>query len=77
MQKWISVAESLPAPPRPLEAPASIPKEALAPLEEGKHLLFDLREQGVDPDSLAPCLYPGGETEALARMEKHLARKVC
>ncbi|XP_071510483.1 cryptochrome-2-like [Diadema antillarum] len=34
-----------------------------------------LRELGVDESELGPRLYPGGETEGLARMEMHLARK--
>lgn len=77
MQKWISVAESLPPPPRAVEAPKSVPTEARAPLDEGKYMIFTLEEQGADPNSLGPCLFPGGETEGLRRMEKHLARKVC
>lgn len=77
MQKWISVAESLPPPLKAVEAPKSVPTEARAPLEEGKYMIFTLEEQGADPNSLGPCLFPGGETEGLRRMEKHLARKVC
>lgn len=77
MQKWISVAESLPPPLKAVEAPKSVPTEARAPLDEGKYMIFTLEEQGADPNSLGPCLFPGGETEGLRRMEKHLAKKVC
>lgn len=76
MQKWISVAESMPAPPRPVEAPVSVPTAARAPLEEGKYLLPSLEKLGVDHSTMGPCLYPGGETEALRRMEEHLEKTV-
>uniref|UniRef100_A0A1B6LDP8 Photolyase/cryptochrome alpha/beta domain-containing protein n=1 Tax=Graphocephala atropunctata TaxID=36148 RepID=A0A1B6LDP8_9HEMI len=75
IQKWISVAESLPGPPKAVAAPATVPHDARAPQEEGKHLVPTLEELGVDPGGLGPCLFPGGETEALRRMEEHIARK--
>ncbi|XP_054283598.1 cryptochrome-2-like [Macrosteles quadrilineatus] len=74
MQKWISVAEGMPAPPRPVEAPVSVPAAARAPLDEGKYLLPTLEKLGVDHSTMGPCLYPGGETEALRRMEEHLKK---
>lgn len=76
VQKWISIAESLPAPPKALPAPTTIPTEARAPLDEGKYLIPSLEEVGVDAKQLRPCIYPGGETEAVRRMEEHIARKV-
>lgn len=33
-------------------------------------------ELGVNEDELEPCLYPGGETEALTRLKKYMERKV-
>lgn len=35
-----------------------------------------LSELGVKEGELEPCLYPGGETEALARLKKYMERKV-
>lgn len=35
-----------------------------------------LPELGVDESTLEPCLYPGGETEALARLKIYMERKV-
>jgi len=76
MQRWISVAESMPAPPQPMDAPTTVPAPARAPLEEGKYVLPSLDKLGVDNSTMGPCLYPGGETEALRRMKEHLARTV-
>lgn len=36
----------------------------------------NLKELGVQENDLGPCLYPGGESEALRRFEKHINRIV-
>lgn len=35
-----------------------------------------LEELGVNSSELNPCLYPGGETESLKRLEKSLQNEV-
>ena len=70
-QKFLGLAASLGAPPKPSPAPSSLPK--LGKEEEGKYKVPSLHELGVDEKSLGQCLHPGGETAALERMDV----KVC
>ena len=75
-QKFIGLAASLGAPPKPQSAPSSLPNlEKLedGSKEDGKYKLPSLHELGVDETSLSKCLHPGGETAALERMDA----KVC
>ncbi|KAF4518708.1 (6-4)-photolyase(1) [Ephemera danica] len=82
-QKMVSLAEQMGRPLLPKSAPESLPDEckvgaAGLPVNETDWPNTDvpsLEELGVDPAKLQPCLYPGGETEALRRMEEHLAKK--
>ena len=41
-----------------------------------KYLVPNLDDLGVNPQKLGPVLYPGGETEALERMERNLKKTV-
>ena len=49
----------------------------------GRHFIFMLSDffpfpffLGFDTDGLPSAVWPGGETEALTRLERHLERKV-
>ena len=44
--------------------------------EASEHSVPTLSELGVNESELGECLYPGGETEALQRMERFLKRTV-
>lgn len=77
-QKFLSLTTGLNAPP-PIPVPPQIPSTACPPkdAEEQRHAqCYDppsLAELGVKGDSqLGPNLYPGGESEALRRMEESL-----
>ena len=43
---------------------------------EKLHSVPTLKELGVDESTMQPCLYPGGETEALRRMDEQLKKTV-
>ncbi|XP_037072142.1 LOW QUALITY PROTEIN: cryptochrome-2-like [Pollicipes pollicipes] len=70
-QKMVSLAGQLGAPPAAEPAPASLPAPGKCP---GEHAPPTLHELGVDAERVPAELYPGGETEGLARLERHLAR---
>jgi cryptochrome len=86
-QKFVSVAEGLGPPPKAISAPTEVPA-GYSKLHEGSLKIPEeedvfgnidaplLSDFGLDEGSLEPCLFPGGETEALKRMEQNLARKV-
>ncbi|XP_063234251.1 cryptochrome-2 [Bacillus rossius redtenbacheri] len=77
-QKFLSVVETLGNPPRPVERVAELPDGCRMRPGEAEDSRYDvptLAELGVDEKSLGPCIYPGGETESLRRMEKCLSRK--
>ncbi|XP_034230704.1 cryptochrome-2 isoform X1 [Thrips palmi] len=76
--KAVSLMKSLGEPPQAVPAPTKLPPEcraAAALLEDHKYDIPTLEELGVDQSQLGPCLFPGGETEGLARLEKCLERK--
>lgn len=75
-QKCVSLLESLGLPPVPVSAPNSIPSECKAPLEDGNYCIPTLKELGVNENNIGPNLYPGGETEALDRMNRYVDKKV-
>jgi cryptochrome len=83
-QKMVSLTEQLGSPSQPKIALSCLPEEckegaAKLPLNKTDWSRTDvpsLDELGVDVAQLLPCQYPGGETEALRRLEEHLARKV-
>lgn len=76
-QKFLSVSAGLSV-PAPIPVPASIPSSAHPPKDkEERHnpQCYDppsLKELGVVQSQLGPNLYPGGESEALQRMEECL-----
>lgn len=86
-QKFVSVAEGLGPPPKAIDAPTEVPA-GYSKVHEGslkipeKEDVFGnldaptLAEFGIELSSLEPCLFPGGETEALKRMHDNLGRIV-
>lgn len=67
------------APPKPRPAPGNLPKEQC--LRNGfydpkEHSVPTLEELKVDASALGPCLFPGGESEALRRMGESLKNTV-
>jgi cryptochrome len=63
-------------PPAALPAIKAIPKlPSDTHLADKKYNIPTLEELKVDENELGPRLFPGGETEALARMERSLANK--
>lgn len=77
-QSFLSVLDQLPPPAKPVN-PLTDLKGCVTPVQdchEAKYGVPTLEELGVDPDTLSPCLYPGGETEALRRLEDQLQNTV-
>ncbi|KAI5704905.1 hypothetical protein M8J76_005265 [Diaphorina citri] len=74
-QKLVSVLESLPKPKPADDAPTSLPRECQGILHPDEHLVPTMKEMGLDESSIPLCKFPGGETEALKRLEKSLANK--
>lgn len=78
-QKALAVLKSLGEPPEAVPAPSKLPSHCCTPSQLLKAHEYDipsLDDLGVDVSQCGPCLYPGGETEGRARLEKCLQRKV-
>ncbi|XP_050077460.1 cryptochrome-1 [Anopheles maculipalpis] len=80
-QRYATLASACKIPPA-LPAPQKLPAKCTAPAsdnEERKNsACYDpptTKELGVDENTLSSCKFPGGETEALRRMEEVLGRK--
>lgn len=80
-QKFISVVGSMPPPRKPIPAPCTLPSECLL-IDDLNNSDFNvptldelLTLKGFNPDDIKPCLYPGGEREALKRLEEHMKNK--
>lgn len=79
-QKFLSVIEKLSV-PTVVPTPAALPNSSKPPKDSEEVInsfCYDkpsYEELGVKESDLRPCLFPGGETEALSRLEKHLAKK--
>lgn len=64
----------------PFACPSPLPANSVPPSDAEEHFnaecyaLPTLSELGVDESTLFACLYPGGETTALARMHKYLRK---
>lgn len=80
-QKFVSVVGSMPTPRQPIPAPDMLPSECLLD-DDLNNPEFDvptldelLTLKGFNPAELKPCLYPGGEKEALRRLEEYMKNK--
>ncbi|XP_022085334.1 cryptochrome-2-like isoform X2 [Acanthaster planci] len=78
-QSLLSVLSKMPPPRKPEPA---LSKEHLKDCKlpvgtdhDGEFGVPSLEELGLDPNDAGPVLFPGGETEALQRMEEHLERQ--
>ncbi|CAH0754015.1 unnamed protein product [Bemisia tabaci] len=75
-QKFTTVVDSIGLPPKPVDAPNALPKEAQPEdLAAAKYNVPTLAEFGLDVKSLHPTKFPGGETEGLARLAEKLSDK--
>ncbi|XP_076036319.1 (6-4)-photolyase [Oratosquilla oratoria] len=75
-QSMQSLVAKMGHPAKPLDAPTSLKcrlKDSV--LNDAVYDPPTLKELGVDESKLEPCLYPGGEVEALRRLELHMQRK--
>ncbi|XP_043227438.1 cryptochrome-2-like isoform X1 [Amphibalanus amphitrite] len=70
-QRMVTLVEQLGAPVAAEPAPRSLPPPGQP---AGHFSVPSLAELGVDAEQLGEELYPGGETEGLARLERSLAR---
>ncbi|KAK3872383.1 hypothetical protein Pcinc_022528 [Petrolisthes cinctipes] len=77
-QSLQSLVAKMGPPPYPVPALSSLPTSCIIQPQApsgSTYNLPSLSELGVDESELGPCLYPGGETEALARLNKYMERK--
>jgi len=75
-QKMLSLLAAIGPPPKAIEKPAELAKEAKASkndMEKTKYDLPTLKELGVKEAELEPCLFPGGETVGLARLTEKIS----
>lgn len=80
-QKFVSVISSMTAPRQPIPSPNALPEECLIK-DDLNDPQFDvptldelLTLKGFNTSDLKPCLYPGGEQEALRRLEEYMKNK--
>lgn len=80
-QKFISVVDSMTPPRKPIPAPCALPPQCLLS-DDLNNSDFDvptldelLTLKGFNPDDIKLCLYPGGEKEALKRLEEYMKKK--
>nr|AWY11211.1 6-4 photolyase [Tritonia tetraquetra] len=77
-QRFQTIASKLGPPPKPLDAPTLESllgcKTLISDNHEKEFGVPTLTELGKDPKSCGPLLYPGGEKEALERMERQLKK---
>jgi len=77
-QKMNSLLSSLGPPPKAIDSPNKLDEEAKASqkeLEKVKYNVPSLKEVGVHEKDLEPCLYPGGESAGLKRLEENISMK--
>ncbi|XP_042901352.1 cryptochrome-1 isoform X2 [Parasteatoda tepidariorum] len=83
MQAYLNIVDKIGLPAKPVQSEEKIiqltsDKERCSPLEDISDSKYDvptLEELGVKVNDLYPCLYPGGETEALKRLERSLSNE--
>ena len=76
-QKFQSVLEKIGTPEKPLEAPGKIPVQCKSTLSKTDDFKIPkLEELGVDLTGLGTELYPGGESEALQRLDRYMDKTV-
>eukprot|EP00088_Acartia_fossae_P027445 TRINITY_DN2820_c0_g1_i12.p1 TRINITY_DN2820_c0_g1~~TRINITY_DN2820_c0_g1_i12.p1 ORF type:complete len:1093 (-),score=297.82 TRINITY_DN2820_c0_g1_i12:127-3405(-) len=78
-KRFQTIVQSMDPPPKPvptltLQALGNATSPVAADHDE-KYGVPSLEELGFDCDNLKPTVWVGGETEALARLERHLERK--
>jgi len=77
-QKMLTLISSIGSPPKPLDAPENLDKEAKSSksdLEKAKYDVPTLESLGVEETTMEPCLFPGGETEGLIRLAENINMK--
>ena len=77
-QKLCSVLKSLGPPSKPVGPPGELPNEAKCPIEDLDDSTYDvpsLSEVGVKEEDMHPCLFPGGETEGVKRLDDKISMK--
>ena len=78
-QSYLKLAGSLGPPSKPIQAPDSLPQSSQlqnkADLVNVSYDIPTLEELGVKSEDLEECLFPGGETEGLKRLEKFICEK--
>jgi len=75
-QKYCTLFSSMGPPPKPLDAPDKISEEAKPLKELAKNQTYDiptLDEVGINKDDHSPCLYFGGESEGLKRLQDKIS----
>lgn len=75
-QKFNSILVKIGAPEAAVAAPQQIPAQCKTSVSEDLYRVPALEELAVDLTGLGEEKYPGGETEALARMEKYMNKQV-
>jgi len=77
-QKLCSLVSAIGPPQKPLDAPTELKPDAQnskSELEKTRYNPPSLKELGVNTGELEPCLFPGGETEALKRLDDKVSMK--
>lgn len=78
MQAMQALVSKMGDPPKTLAEPSSLPTTAqLKDKDHGRdqYKLPTLKELKVDESKLFPCKFPGGETEALRRMDEYISNE--
>ncbi|XP_078333232.1 cryptochrome-2-like isoform X2 [Crassostrea virginica] len=73
-QRLQTVLSSMGSPPKPVESPTKCQTKT-EPDHDKKYGVPSLEELGKSPEDCGPLLFPGGETEALRRMESMIQKK--
>ncbi|XP_072142610.1 cryptochrome-1-like isoform X5 [Dermacentor andersoni] len=74
-RQFQGVVVDMEPPAQPLPAPETLPRTPIDEDHDERFAVPTLAELGFDMDNLKAAVWPGGETEALARLERHMERK--